>query len=182
NPYIYFDRWFFNAGGNGFPNDSLTIALSNGSVSQIIDFADVNDPDLGTWVTKSFQLSSIMAITNNMRLTIRAMDVNSGHIAEAGFDKFLISEGPLSVDDVDVVNSIVVYPNPFNSEINILFKNTEVTTLKVEVLDVTGKIIDTRVFENTSTIRFKNAYKKGIYFMNVYGDGELMTTEKLIKL
>ncbi|MBL4669674.1 MAG: choice-of-anchor B family protein, partial [Flavobacteriales bacterium] len=25
NPYIYFDRWFFNAGGNGFPNDSLTI-------------------------------------------------------------------------------------------------------------------------------------------------------------
>ena len=66
-PYLFFDRWFFNS---FLGNDSLVISLSNGVTSRIIDFADTSDVNSSSWVTKSFQLSTIMPLTENMVLNL----------------------------------------------------------------------------------------------------------------
>ena len=180
DPYIHFDRWFFNAGAN--QNDSLTIAINNGAISKIIDFADVNDPNLGQWTTKVMRVTDFVSVTNNTTLTIQAMDVNGGDIVEAGFDNFFVTEGLVNVGYVEEENSLVIYPNPFSSEINIAFSNKELDKIKIETLDLAGRIIDVRAFKSTGIVRFKNDYKKGIYFIKVYGDEGLIKTEKIIKL
>jgi len=180
DPYIHFDRWFFNGGTN--ENDSSIIEINDGTVSKIIDVADVADPDLGQWSTKVIRVVDFVLLTNNTTLTIRAMDVNGGDIVEAGFDNFFVTEGLVGVEDVEDDTSLEVYPNPFNSEINITFSNKGLEQIKIETLDLAGRIIDVRAFKNTGTVRFKNEYPKGIYFMRVYGDGVLIQTEKIIKL
>ncbi len=183
DPYISFDRWFYNASGSGALNDSLVIEIMNGSDVVTIDFADANDIDLSSWSAKNIQVSNFITTTAIMQLKIRAMDIPSGHLSEAGFDNFKIVENSLvSIADIEVKNDLTIYPNPFNSEINISIQNKEIETVKVEVLDLTGRLIDQKVFNNASTVRFKNDYKKGIYFMNVYGNDKLIKTEKVIKL
>lgn len=182
DPYINFSRWFFNAGGNGNPNDSLIISISNGSTSAVVDFAIFNDPNASSWSAKSVQITSLIALTSTMQLTVRSMDVNGGHLAEAGFDKFEIVEmGSVGIEDVITNTDLVIYPNPFSNELNMKVKGEAYKVLKVEVYEVTGKLIDSQIFKNTLAVRFTNNYKKGIYFVNVYGDGALIKTQKLIK-
>lgn len=181
DPNVNFSRWFFNAGGFGNPNDSLVITLTNGLITTDIDFADVNDPDVSTWSAKSIRVLDLMPLTANMQLTVRSMDISPGHLTEAGFDKFEVVEmGSTGVIDVVANKTLIIYPNPFGNELNIRV-NSELKTLKIQVYEVTGKLIDEQIAKNTSSIRFTNNYKKGIYFVNVYGDGVLITTEKLIK-
>ncbi len=183
DPYLFFDRWFFNGGGLGTPNDSLVITLNNGVTSQVIDFATVTDPDLSTWATKSFKLSSIITVTNNMSLTIRAMDISPGHISEAGFDNFyVVDSAAVGINDVNKNDLVIIYPNPFNSTINIKLNSTNINNIRIEVFDIAGRRIENKLFQNKNIIRFNNNYKKGVYFINIYMDNELMKTEKLIKL
>ncbi|PCJ23453.1 MAG: hypothetical protein COA97_11555 [Flavobacteriales bacterium] len=184
NPYIHFDRWFFNAGGNGTPNDSLVVELSNGTNTVIIDFSSVFDPDLGTWSSKEVQVSSVITATNTMQLKIRAMDIPTGHISEGGFDKFLVADSlttGITITEEVEEKELIIYPAPFKDELNINL-NITMESVKIEIYEITGKIIDTKEFNNTSFVRFNNSYKQGVYLLNVYGDGVLIKTEKIIKL
>lgn len=183
DPYIHFDRWFFNAGVNGTPNDSLVISLSNGLTTVNLDIAVENTSNNGTWVNKFYKVSSIITPTTNMQLVVRAMDDTPGHIVEAGFDNFIVVDSlAISADFITTKNNEVsIYPNPFKDELTIKFVNSH-KTVKVEVFEITGKMIDTYTFNNTSVVRFNNNYKKGVYFVNIYGDGKVIKTQKIVKL
>jgi choice-of-anchor B domain-containing protein len=183
DPLINFESWFYNSGGSGNPNDSLVIEILNGSSVVRLDFADANTTNSNSWVSKSFQVSSFITLTTTMQIRLRAMDIGAGHLAEAGLDNFKVVENSLAaVSTNSVEEEFLIYPNPFNKEINIKIESKAFKQLKVEVLDLAGRLIDQKEFYNTSTIRFKNGYKKGIYLMNVYGNGKLIKTEKIIKL
>ncbi len=184
NAYVYFDRWFYNGGGFGSPNDSLVVELSNGSNTVMIDFSDANDPDMSTWASREIQVSSVIVPTNNMQLIVRAMDQNPGHVAEGGFDKFQVIDSiATTIEDVAIneIKDLTIYPSPFNDELTVRL-NTTAKNISVEVFEVTGKMIDKKEFNNTSIATFKNNYKSGIYFIKVYGDGALIKTQKVIKL
>ncbi|MDB4534110.1 choice-of-anchor B family protein [Vicingaceae bacterium] len=181
--FIDFERWFFNDGGSGTPNDSLVIEILNGTSVAKIDFADFNSAPSNSWTSKSIEVSNFISISSTMQLRIRAMDNTAGHIAEAGFDNFrVVDNNPVNISELNTEQALTIYPNPFNAEINISFQNKEMKDVKVEVLDLTGRIIDQKEFNNSSNVRFINEYKRGIYFVNVYGNGKLIKTEKVIKL
>lgn len=181
DPYIYFDRWFYNDGGTGNPNDSLLIEISNNSVFEQIDFADVNDAEVGSWASKSVQLNGLIDLTDIMQLRIRCIDQSPGHLVEGGFDNFRIIEmASVGIAQINTKTDLSIYPNPFHTNINIELTDP-IELVKVEVLDLTGRLIEQRAFKNTSLIQFENEYQKGIYFLNVYGNGQLIQTEKVIK-
>lgn len=182
DPVIHFDRWFYTAGGGSASNDSLIISLTNGVDTNVIDIADTNDVDNSTWASKSINVLSVMSLTNNMRLIVRTMDFSPGHIVEAGFDNFFVSDSiPSGITDVYFDNDVSVYPNPFASEINISIADQGIKNVRVVVVDVTGRKIDEQVFNNSIKINYSNNYKKGVYFINIYGDGELINTQKIVK-
>ncbi|MCO6500821.1 MAG: choice-of-anchor B family protein [Vicingus serpentipes] len=181
NPYIHFYRWFFNDGGSGTPNDSLVITLSNGTTTRIIDAADVNDPEVSTWGFKSIRVLNHMSLTNTMQFTVKAVDYDLGHLVEGGLDQFEIIDVPVGIEEKKSNAEVLVYPNPFNNELNIRL-NKNYGTVTVKLFEITGQLLEERNFKNSLAIQITNNYKKGIYFMNVYGDGELIKTEKLIKI
>jgi choice-of-anchor B domain-containing protein len=182
NPYVHFDRWFFNAGGQGSPNDSMVIELGNGTSTVILDIAINNDPDEGTWVSKSYRILDFLTPTSTMQLKARAMDVGPGHISEAGFDVFLISDSTIVGIESHELSEINIYPSPFNEDINIKL-NGSFDRITVEVFEMTtGKKVDSREFEGASLIQLKSKYARGVYLINIFGDGSLLTSRRLIKI
>ena len=74
DPYLSFERWFFNAGGQGTPNDSLVVDITNGTQTVRLDFADVNSPDQSMWAYREFRVEDYLSATAFMQMKIRAMD------------------------------------------------------------------------------------------------------------
>jgi hypothetical protein len=85
-----------------------------------------------------------------------------------------------NLEDIDVISGINelnalginIYPNPSNGQFNIDVENN----FKLEVMDITGKIIDTKVLEGHALIELNNS---GIYFLR-FSDNNLSHTEKVI--
>ena len=90
DPYLSFERWFFNEGGSGTPNDSLVVDITNGTQTVRLDFADFNSSDNSSWAYREFQVTDYLPATAIMQMKIRAMDVQGGHISEGGFDNFFV--------------------------------------------------------------------------------------------
>ncbi len=182
-PYISFERWFFNDGGTGSPNDSMVVELTNGTMTVTLDFAVANDPDAGTWAAKNFKVSDFLAPTNSMQLKVRAMDIPSGHISEGGLDKFrVVDSSSVGVETLAGFDGISVYPSPFHEKL-MISSSTSADQISIEVYEMTsGRKIDSRTFENAPMFSFENNYARGVYLIQVYGDNELLKTERVIKM
>jgi hypothetical protein len=79
--------------------------------------------------------------------------------------------------------SIVIYPNPFESIIEVR-TSTEFNSLTYELFDVSGRLIESNnlpaSYSNVG-VTIKPKVNKGLYLLKVYGDGNLLRTVKLIK-
>ena len=103
-------------------------------------------------------------------------------ILEAGFDNFFIIDSvDVGINSVQQLTQLTIYPNPFTTEINISLINVKEEQIRVELIDLMGRVVDQQEFNNTSQIHYINKYNKGVYFMNIYGNGKLIKTEKLVK-
>ncbi|MBL4753562.1 MAG: T9SS type A sorting domain-containing protein, partial [Flavobacteriales bacterium] len=101
-PYVKYERWFFNNGGGGTPNDTLRVTISNGVVSVLLE--EVIESSIGnsSWVPRSFKVSDYIAITNFMQLTFTAADyAGSGHLVEAAVDLFQVEEYAVNLTSVN---------------------------------------------------------------------------------
>lgn len=103
NPYINYNRWFFNIPSATPANDTLRISITNGIATAILEnVLAATAPGMSQWVSKSFQVSSYLAPTANMRIIIYTSDQTAtAHTLEAGFDFFSITNAsPLPVEMV----------------------------------------------------------------------------------
>lgn len=181
NPYVNYYRWFINGGGSGSPNDSLTVKLSNGTSTVTIEKVNASTPNSSTWVSKNYKISDYLTPTNNMRIIVTVNDGLPGHISEGGFDKFEVTDGLVGVDELNSQDHVNIFPNPFKDEINIQLSKLSNSTIKIEVVDVMGRLIDNYNFSNTNSIKISNDYQKGIYLVNIYENGTLLKSQKLVK-
>ena len=107
DPYISYDRWFYNGGGAGTPNDSLIIKLDNGTTSVMIDFVKSGSPS-NAWINKQFRVKDFIAPSANMKISFKTEDLaTSGHLVEAGVDHFFIFDSIVPVPPVAGFNADV---------------------------------------------------------------------------
>ncbi len=93
DPILSYNSWFFNAGGNGAPDDALEVRISNGSDVVVLENITTSNSFWNTAV--EFRLVDYIAITDNMQITFETSDLpSSGHLVEAAVDGFRV------VDDV----------------------------------------------------------------------------------
>lgn len=180
-PYVNYYRWFVNGGGSGSANDQLTVKLSNGSTTVTLETVTASTPNNSSWVSKNYKISDFLTPTNNMRIIVTVNDISPGHISEGAFDKFELTDGLVGVDEVNLQDNVNIFPNPFSDEINIQFIKVLNSKIKIEVTDVMGRLIDNFNFSNTNNIKISNDYQKGIYLVNIYENGALMKSQKLVK-
>ena len=100
-------------------------------------------------------------------------------------DSSLAQGGPLPVDTTVATTKtnveIVVYPNPFTSQINVTYKNSEENINSVARLyDVTGKIIISQTIQSQKTTIIVNNLLPGIYILKISGT-EKQQIFKLLK-
>jgi hypothetical protein len=89
------------------------------------------------------------------------------------------------IDDIVPDFHISLYPNPTSGLVTIEADNYT-GTLRIEILDLTGKIIySTGSLENTNSVYQVDVsgYSRGIYFMQIFdGENQKIKTFKLEKL
>jgi hypothetical protein len=148
SPYLFYSRWFFNDGGMGTPNDSLNIYLTNGTQTVTIETVQENTPGNSSWINKMFRIEDYIIPTATMRLIVRAADALSGHLVEAGFDKFQVIDSLIltGVPAIAASNEIVIYPNPNNGEFNIQYAISH-TPAHIEIYNMLGE----KVFETSAS-------------------------------
>ena len=185
DPYMTFDRWFFNAGGSGTPNDSLIVEISNGTQSAYVDFAIFNDPETSEWASKEIRIVDYVPLTAFMQVKVRAMDINGGHLAEGGFDNFYVrdstEENNIGIDEI-TLNNVTVYPNPFTDEINVSW-NTDYNNVTVTLIEpATGRIVMKEELSESNKLILSPNLAKGIYMLQLTFDDHLVATKRVIKM
>ncbi len=185
NPALNYTRWFYNGGGSGTPNDSLNIYLTNGLTTVLFETVVETSPLNSTWVQKSYDITTLIAPTANMKVIVRTADAGPGHITEAGFDKFYITNFVGINENIASNNSVSVFPNPFTNETSISYelKNSLTANATLILTDVTGKIVATfGLTQAKGTIMVSPDLSAGVYFVRIANGGEITTPVKILKM
>jgi len=178
-PNISYRLWFINAGGNSTPNDELVVRISNGEQTMDVETLDVDDSN-GSWnTTSSFNPGDLLELTSTMQFSIIASDSDPAHLVEGGLDNFLVSEAPVSVENLVAEQIYQTRPNPFKSTATMVFD--EETTGQILVTNILGQLVESIVIENAPSIELGSNYDKGVYFISLVSNDQKFEAVKIVK-
>lgn len=95
-------------------------------------------------------------------------------------DDFSASVQPVGIKENQLKQNLSLYPNPFNSELNIKLENGFEANTKVTIEDLTGKVITVKEISAAKTHLNLSFLEKGVYFITFENNNERYT-QKLIK-
>jgi choice-of-anchor B domain-containing protein len=187
-PYLLYSRWFFNDGGFGTPNDSLTIRISNGTQTAIVETVLETTTGNSSWINSSIRITDYVTPTSTMTVMVRTADAAPGHLVEAGFDRFMVLDSAFITSLPDVKANTIevsVYPNPFSSKLFLkydLHLRMPIGT-KILISDLTGKVSEVYFVESPAgIIETGKNLSAGIYFVQVMNGAEISKPRKIVKL
>jgi len=166
DPYINYSRWFYSEFGTFAPDDSLKVEMSNGTQTVQIDIVGPDPSTFGDWQTISVRLLDYLPATSTMQFFFKSSDFDvTDNITEAGVDYFYVSEGSVvGVDEESVVESLSVYPNPFEGILHIsgLTQDASYT-----LFSVNGSLVSQGTV-TTSNPQIKTAeLETGVYLLKI---------------
>lgn len=184
---LNYSRWFYNGGGQGTPpNDMLTIYLTNGSDTTALETINNQSEGNSSWQQKTFNLNEAgIELTANMTLIAETADIPEGHLVEAGFDYFYITDIPLNIIDNQYNDlSVQLSENPFTNEIQLILNDAFQklnNSLSIQFISVDGKVIETQSIKGQN-ISWGSQVPKGIYQYVISHKEGYLYSGKLIKL
>lgn len=182
DPRVSYQYWHFNAGGEGEPNDTLRLSITNGEETVLV--REYTENTGGEWVADSFIFSEFLPVTEEMRLIVVASDNNdSGHLVEAGFDNFLVygEEIPASTDNYFTEGlTAAVYPNPSAGAFRLDYEGITLTAPRLRITDAGGRTVAERAFAG-STVMFGEALPRGFYVAELWDGGRRLYVTKVTK-
>ena len=76
------------------------------------------------------------------------------------------------------LENVLIFPNPTNYQLNIVLENTKYNYLRLEIYNVFGQKIISKVLENDSDIISNkidfSSYNKGVYFVNLISNDQIV--------
>ncbi|MFN6039302.1 MAG: choice-of-anchor B family protein [Bacteroidota bacterium] len=183
-PYVHYDRWFYNGGGAGNPNDSLTIKISNGSQTVTLETVTASSANNSTWVHSVKNIAQFITPTSTMQLIVRCADASPGHLVEGGFDKFFIVDSLSSGlnDLTENTAQLNVFPNPFNSELKINWKLLNNDAANLTLVDLSGRAIrQFPIYSESGTIVFNDNLEAGIYLVKISQKNRTLKVIRVVK-
>ncbi len=156
-------------------------SLDMSSNTSLVNFSCGDNPNLTSLNLKNLNSATLFAFsaTNNPNLT--CIDVDDVADATANWTNidpgasYSLNCSPLSVDEEAINNSLVIYPNPVNTELTLDFDGAIKT---VKIIDATGKTVKNSSVENSALD--VSGLPKGIYFLQVF-TSEGLASKKFIK-
>ncbi len=186
NPLLQYHYWFFNDGGAGTPDDDLTVVLTNGIDSVLL--AKYTETT-AAWVADSFLLADFIELSDQMQLIVTTSDLPaSGHLVEAGFDGFALRGELVSgtYTASTVLLAAKIFPNPSEGAFQLQYQLATLPkqSLRLQVFDALGRHVIAQSLDlggDAATATFGTNLPKGFYLLQLYQDGQVIYTHKLIK-
>lgn len=179
NPFISYQVWFMNAGGESTANDQLTISISNGTNEVVIE--TISNNTNGWLAPTDFRILDFISLSNNMSLKFETADnPGTGHLVEAGVDNFKIYEDPfLPVEELENELTLDVSPNPFRTSLFISIPD-ELQKGTLSVFDALGRTLFEIVNENNQMEINTEKLPPGVYYI-VYQSNGIKINHKVVK-
>jgi choice-of-anchor B domain-containing protein len=93
-PKLRYYTWFFNEGGNGDPNDTLKVRITNGTDE--VELETIAQSNSAWNPASEFDLAGLITLTDNMQVIFETSDLaGSGHLVEAAVDAFRVEDTSL---------------------------------------------------------------------------------------
>lgn len=186
DPLMSYHVWFFNSGGSSAVNDSLSIFISNGEQTVLLETIKNTSEESGMWVKKeNMAIKEFITLTDQMNLMIVASDYNPGHLVEAGFDGFVI-ENRISSGTGDThlePSAFTLSPNPFNKALTIRNNNQDNKNIyNLEIYNISGQRVLKQVWNSASNeIILGDDLNEGVYVLRLIENNGQVWTQKIIK-
>lgn len=163
-PAIRYQRWFFNGGGQGTPNDHMVISLSNGSSTLIAE--DVTT-SASAWQEVTLPIASVLPPSATMRFIARVSDDAPGHVVEAGIDRFEVFDLATvgMAEEVKPV-AIRVWPNPSSGQVQLQAPAGQYELL---LRDVAGRLLERTMVRMEEGAALTLRLSQGVYFLSLEG-------------
>lgn len=184
NPVVSFYSWFANGGGSGTPNDTLTVSLTNGSIT--VDIAKIKNP-MFQWTYHEYSVADFITPSDNIKIVFSTIDLQStGHLLESAVDKFQVRNGIATGNpDLTPVSACCVsYPNPFsgNSTLSYDLGTPYFKDASVRIYSIVGQELENqRITSQAGVVTWGETLEDGLYILKILIDGEEKTILKAVK-
>ena len=90
--------------------------------------------------------------------------------------------GNLSLVNDEYLNTqgVIIYPNPFSNNINIVFPKAGITT--IALFDITGSLLSTSTHAKNTISIPTSSLPKGVYILEIYSESIGIKVAKIIKI
>ena len=175
-PRVEYQRWFFDGGGNGMPNDRLDISLTNGTDTVLVDHVDPNTPGMSTWQSVSILISDHLPPTNTMRLIAEAADDSPGHVVEGALDDLAVVGSPVAVHGHIMEAGPLIAPVPNDGTFTVRFSGA--ASGELAVLDLAGRELYAHAVRAAQEVRLITGLVAGTYLLHFtdLNGGDSVTT------
>ncbi len=181
-PYLSYERWFFNDGGNGSPNDELTVTLDDGTDTYEIEVYD----DQEGWAINLVRIRDYTDNLSNLQIAFEISDEpNTGHLVEAGIDWFYTFDAAAITGIAnDLTNEVQaqVHPNPFTNMVQIDLAATQAPlNCNFQLFDLTGRLVhQEKILGNSLQVKRQQSWPAGLYQYQIVANGNKVQAGKLV--
>jgi len=177
DPTVAYNLWFINTGGQGPPNDTLEVKLTDGNttvtVETVAESMSAWRPTSTICVKEHFPNP-----TNTMQIIFETSDnlvPQSGHLVEAAVDRVEVYESECNMVNVSIEDAIdknikmTAFPNPFSESLAIDYslENWNEDTV-LEVRNSLGQLVyQTNIRAKQGIHTIEQSLDSGIYFVQI---------------
>jgi hypothetical protein len=168
-------------------NDIVTLKWSTASENNASHYSLQSSRDGSTWI----EVAEIAAAgTTNQTTNYSYEDIAFGGISyyrlvQIDFDGTSTIFGPISVNCEINESSITVYPNPTDSDFNVLIQTTErFENASLELVDLSGRVVHVKnmnILPGVTVVKFETTnFNPGTYIVRVKGENNKFMPIRLV--
>ena len=178
---VAYSYWFFASDGEVPNDDSLTISINSGATVAGQNTYAGSDT---LWIRDSIVFDATQ-FGEEFTVTVTTGDQGTGHIVEAGFDAFSVTEDVVALSTADRLpaNSTVhLYPNPSYGDVTFDYDVATTTGLRLRVFDARGSTVrEVRLTGPAGRATFGGGLPAGIYLVELSNSSGRLWTGKAIR-
>lgn len=160
DPYIYFQRWFFNWHGPLLFDDQLSVSVQSSSQTAVIDLSG-DSIYYAQWTPISVRVLDFINLDNSVRLVVSTSDYDDNpNLTEASFDYFMVTEGSVASISDKKIPEWSMAPNPGSGLVTLFGLSIGET---IVVYDNLGKtVFEAKVADAVEYLDFSEL-EQGVY-------------------
>ena len=90
-----------------------------------------------------------------------------------------ICDFPTSVSELNDIQSIKIFPNPFNEQATV-YLSSYLLNASLIISDISGREINRKYFSGNEVIVYKGNLNAGIYFVSIFANNQKIATKKIV--